>query len=149
MTETPALTHPDTSTVAPDTRRNCPILSNVTCGYGQDVCDNWTILSTTDIELLRGSLLTSCRWLSIIQKQTEYAEQADRYKLQLFRDLQRAIADSSLESRREAVSKALVLTFDEVRILPHSANARHSSSPVIHAEHADGTNASVRGSAHC
>lgn len=47
---------------------------------------------------------------------SQYAQCADQYKLNIVRDLQSAITVDSPSSRRDAVSKALVLTFDDVCI---------------------------------
>lgn len=93
----------------------CPIL-NVLGDENRRIRDNWVILSSTNLEILKGTLLSACRWLSIVQQETEYAELAIQYKLRLVRDLQETIGMGCLLSSRSAVSKALVLAFDEVRI---------------------------------
>ncbi|KAK4096700.1 hypothetical protein N658DRAFT_435552 [Parathielavia hyrcaniae] len=102
--------------VAPTICDRCPILDGLNSEHRQRVRDNWAIMTSTDIEILRGTLLSACRWLSIIQEQAEYAELAIEYKLRLVRDLQGTISIGNLLSSRRAVSKALVLVCDEIII---------------------------------
>lgn len=102
--------------VSPDMCDRCPIL-NALGDEHRRIRDNWTVLSSTNIDVLRGSLLSACRWLSIVCQETEYAELAIQYKLRLVQDLRETMTIGDLSSSRKAVGKALVLACDEVRIL--------------------------------
>ncbi|KAK4039723.1 NADP-dependent oxidoreductase domain-containing protein [Parachaetomium inaequale] len=110
--------------VTPDMCNRCPVL-NLLGDVNRRVRDNWVILSSTNVEMLRGSLLSACRWLSIVHQQPEYAELAIQYKLRLVRDLQETIGVGTPSSRRSAVSKALVLAFDEITIRDMVMAATH------------------------
>ncbi|GAB1312091.1 hypothetical protein MFIFM68171_02301 [Madurella fahalii] len=110
--------------VTPDLCDRCPVL-NVLGGENRQIRDNWAILSSTNLDMLKGSLLSACRWLSIVQQETEYAKLAIQYKLRLVRDLQETIGVGGLLSCRRAVSKALVLAFDEITIRDMVMAATH------------------------
>ncbi|KAH6679873.1 hypothetical protein F5X68DRAFT_234395 [Plectosphaerella plurivora] len=133
------LSHPHlyVNTITPETRNICPILNNIRNDFGQTVCDNWTILATTNMDLLRGSLLASCRYMAQVEMNSQYAQCADQYKLNIVRDLQNAIAVDSPSSRRDAVSKALVLTFDDIS-LQNAAMARMHLTGALHIINAAG-----------
>ncbi|KAK4121003.1 hypothetical protein N657DRAFT_648380 [Parathielavia appendiculata] len=111
--------------VSPAICDRCPILNGLGIEHRRRVRDNWAILSSTDLEILRGTLLSACRWLSMVQQETEYAELAIEYKLRLVRDLQGTIRTGGLLSSRTAVSKALVLACDEITIRDMSMAATH------------------------
>lgn len=75
---------------------------------------NWVTYASTDLELLKGFLLTACRHLALDDSDKEYAEIAVQYKLTYVQSLQQHIAGESLAARRTAVTKALVLAMDDV-----------------------------------
>ncbi|XXG99422.1 hypothetical protein Hte_005761 [Hypoxylon texense] len=86
---------------------------------------NWVIFSSTDIDLLKGFLLVSCRHLSMVQLEEEYVEMAIRYKLAYIQSLREIISTEDLSLGRVAVSKAIVLAFDDLMLSNLSMAAKH------------------------
>lgn len=75
-------------------------------------------MSSTDLDLLCSFLLASCRHLSRVPLHEEYAEFAVQYKLRFIRDLRQVISPGDISSSRIAVTRVLVLAFDEVSQTP-------------------------------
>lgn len=92
---------------------NCPVLAFLG-GYHECMRKNWVLMSSTDLDLLRSFLLASCRHLSLVRLHEEYAELAVQYKLRFIQDLRQVIAPGDISSSRIAVTRVLVLAFDEV-----------------------------------
>lgn len=106
------MTFPDVQEIAPLLETQCPVVNH----FGQNhdsMRGNWLLFSSTDINLLHGFLLTACRHLSLQQGEI-YAVWAIQYKLKYVQDLRESLSADDPTSRRTAVSKALVLAFDEV-----------------------------------
>lgn len=82
--------------------------------HNDHVRNNWVLLSSADTDFLKGFLLAACRHLSTVKSEIEYAEIAIQYKLRYIQDLRRTILSDGPSSRREAVTRALVLAFDDV-----------------------------------
>lgn len=61
-----------------------------------------------------GFLLTASRHLSMGGSEITYTRLALQYKLRYVQNLRETISTATLASRRAAVTKALVLAFDEV-----------------------------------
>jgi hypothetical protein len=80
----------------------------------QHIRNNWILFSTTDIDFLKGFLLSGCRHLSMIESVEEYAELALQYKLNYLQSLRETISAGTTLSRRTAITRALVLAFDDV-----------------------------------
>jgi hypothetical protein len=76
---------------------------------------NWILFSSTEIELLKGFLLAACRHLYIVHLEKEFGPLAIQYKLNYVRSLRETISATGPASGRMAVTKALVLSIDEVR----------------------------------
>ncbi|KAI0161871.1 NADP-dependent oxidoreductase domain-containing protein [Hypoxylon sp. FL1284] len=92
----------------------CPIMRHI-AEYHDYMKSNWILFSSVDVDLLKGFLLASCRHLSLIQMDGDYNEIATRYKLSYIQNLRRIIASEDPSLHRLAVSRALVLAFDDVR----------------------------------
>lgn len=115
----------DVQVVLPYLNFHCPVLKNV--GESSEYMrKNWIFFSSTDADFLQGFLLAACRHLSMVNLDGDYAQFAIQYKLRYIRSLREAICSDNPSSCRIAVTKALVLTLDEVRpksylafILPH------------------------------
>lgn len=73
------------------------------------------LFSSTDASLLRGFLLAACRHLSMVNGEGEYAQLAIQYKLSFIRDLRETIFTEDPLFAGMAITKSLVLAFDEVR----------------------------------
>lgn len=102
----------------------CPIMQHFT-DYHDYMRRNWVIFSSADIDLLKGFLLASCRHLSLVQFEEEYADIAIRYKLAYIQGLREIISTEDPSLGRIAVSKALVLAFDDLMIGDLSMAAKH------------------------
>ncbi|CAI0646565.1 unnamed protein product [Colletotrichum noveboracense] len=98
--------------VVPEMLSQCPVL-NYMGKHNDHVRNNWVLLSSADTDFLKGFLLAACRHLSTIKSEKEYAEIAIQYKLRYIQDLRRTILSDGPSSRREAVTRALVLAFDD------------------------------------
>ena len=92
---------------------NCPVLKSLG-EFQENMRQNWVIMSSTDTELLHSFLLAACRDLSITRLQKEYTEFAIEYKLRYVQKLRQTISVQDLSSSRTAVTRALVLAFDDV-----------------------------------
>ena len=76
---------------------------------------DWAFLTSTDVDLLRGSLLVACREICMASpERTDYAELLIQYKLKLVTFLRQALSIGDLSLNRRAVTTALLLTYDEV-----------------------------------
>lgn len=103
----------DIKVVGPETQAHCPMI-NYTGQYMDSLRSNWVLYASTDIEFLKGFLLSGCRHLATVSPNKEFSSLTAQYKLQHLRDLQEAISEKSVESSRAAVAKALVLASDDV-----------------------------------
>lgn len=95
----------------------CPVIYDLGKRH-EYIVNNWILISSTDIELLSGFLLTACRHLSMVEHKQEYEESALQYKLRCVEGLRSTISAGILSSSRMAVTKALVLVSDEVGKIP-------------------------------
>lgn len=104
----------------PSNISRCKLLSVAGLSTERRVPQNWTLLSSTNLDFLQGTLLSACRILSVVNKaaRREYTELAEYYKLQLLRSLQHAINLGGPTWSRSAINKALVLAFDDVSLPP-------------------------------
>ena len=101
-------------------RVNCPLIRRLGEKHAY-VRNNWLLLSATDTDLLNGALLSACRHISIFstpEQAAEFTQFANQYKLKFVRQLQESIASGHQASRVRAVTRALVLAFDDVRRPP-------------------------------
>lgn len=96
---------------------DCPVLGFLG-GYHEHMRNNWVLMSSMDLDLLRSFLLASCRHLSRVPLHEEYAELAVQYKLRFIHDLRQVISPGDISSSRIAVTRVLVLAFDEVSQIP-------------------------------
>lgn len=91
----------------------CPVIKHF-AEYSHYMRDNWLLFSSTDIDFLKGFLLASCRHLSLVHFQEEYARIAIQYKLDYVQSLRKIISTEDLSLGRVAVTRALVLASDDV-----------------------------------
>ena len=78
------------------------------------IWSNWIMIASTEVDMLRGFLLTACRHISQSSSDQGFAELAIQYKLNHVHDLQRALLAKGAVAGRTAVTKALVLATDDV-----------------------------------
>ncbi|KAH7141096.1 hypothetical protein EDB81DRAFT_799406 [Dactylonectria macrodidyma] len=115
--------------VRPHLNLNCPVMKNA--GESQEYMrQNWMFLSSTDIDFLRGFLLAACRHLSIVNMDENYVQLAIQYKLGYVQSLRQDILANNEASKRVAVTKALVLTLDELMLSDLPMASRHVSAAV-------------------
>lgn len=107
--------HVDVQVVLPYLNFHCPVLKNMG-ESGEYMRKNWIFFSSTDTDFLQGFLLAACRHLSMVNLDGDYAQFAIQYKLRYIQSLRQAISSDNPSSCRIAVTKALVLTLDEVRL---------------------------------
>ncbi|KAF3798180.1 hypothetical protein GCG54_00010526 [Colletotrichum gloeosporioides] len=110
--------------VVPEMLSQCPVL-NYMRKHNDHVRNNWVLLNSAHMEFLKGFLLAACRHLSTVKSDREYAEIAIQYKLRYIQDLRRTILVDGPSSRREAVTRALVLAFDDIMIQDISMASNH------------------------
>lgn len=111
-------TNIDCQVVLPHLNLNCPVLKHV--GESQEYMrQNWVFLSSTDTDFLRGFLLGACRHLTKVNMDENYVQIAIQYKLGYVQSLRKDIMANNEASKRVAITKALVLTLDEVRLCFH------------------------------
>ncbi|KAH8658537.1 hypothetical protein BGZ61DRAFT_371055 [Ilyonectria robusta] len=110
--------------VLPYLNFHCPVLKNV--GESSEYMrKNWIFLSSTDADFLQGFLLAACRHLSMVNLDGDYAQFAIQYKLRYIQSLRQAISSDNPSSCRIAVTKALVLTLDEIMLGDLSMASKH------------------------
>ncbi|CAM1504983.1 Fc.00g106200.m01.CDS01 [Cosmosporella sp. VM-42] len=126
--------------VFPNMQVQCPVIQYL--GELQAyVKANWILLSSTDMDLLKGFLLAACRHLSMVGVEKEYDEFAIQYKLRYVRNLRETISAGNLVSSRMAVTRALVLAFDEIMLRDMSMASKHVLGAVRIIEAAGGVQA--------
>ncbi|KAH6880359.1 hypothetical protein B0T10DRAFT_581623 [Thelonectria olida] len=110
--------------VAPNMKTHCPLMTYLG-GRHSYVKNNWILVSSTNIDFLRGFLLAACRDLSMMSSKTEYSELAIQYKLTYVQNLREAMLCGDQVSRQTAVTRALVLAFDEIMVRDLSMASKH------------------------
>ncbi|KAM6511449.1 hypothetical protein FALCPG4_016451 [Fusarium falciforme] len=100
--------------VVPYLDLHCPVMKHLGGDYHYRK-QNWILFASTEVELLKGFLLAACRHLYIVQSEKEFGPLAIQYKLNYVRSLRETISATGPASGRMAVTKALVLSIDEVR----------------------------------
>ncbi|KAF4467131.1 hypothetical protein FALBO_5989, partial [Fusarium albosuccineum] len=110
--------------VYPYMSAHCPIMQNFR-EYHAYMRTNWILLSSTDRDLLIGFLLASSRHLSLVQCEKEYSEIAIQYKLSFVKSLRDAISTGDPALSRAAITRALVLTLDELMLGDLAMAAKH------------------------
>jgi hypothetical protein len=93
---------------------HCPVMDSLGEEHAY-MRRNWMLLTTTDIDMLRGCLITSCRHLCMVRQETDYEPLAIQYKLEYVKTLRAMISTAAPELGRMAVARAVVLAFDEVK----------------------------------
>lgn len=106
----------DVNVVVPYLDLHCPVMRHLGGDYHYRK-QNWILLASTEIDLLKGFLLAACRHLFIVHLEKEFGQLAIQYKLSYVRSLRETISATGAESSRMAVTKALVLAIDEVSIM--------------------------------
>ncbi|KAJ3549027.1 hypothetical protein NM208_g727 [Fusarium decemcellulare] len=110
--------------VYPYMSAHCPIMQNFR-EYHAYMRTNWILLSSTDRDLLIGFLLASSRHLSLVQCEKEYSEIAIQYKLNCVKSLRDAISTGDPALSRAAITRALVLTLDELMLGDLAMASKH------------------------
>ncbi|KPM38265.1 hypothetical protein AK830_g8296 [Neonectria ditissima] len=110
--------------VMPYLNNYCPVLQHLG-EWHKSMRNNWILHSSTDVDLLRGFLLGACRHLSMVNSEEKFAEIAVQYKLSYVKSLRETISTQSPSSKRIAVTKALVLAFDEIMVGDISMATNH------------------------
>ncbi|KAI0138976.1 hypothetical protein F4776DRAFT_617512 [Hypoxylon sp. NC0597] len=94
---------------------HCPVMQHF-AEYSNYMRRNWIIFSSTDVDLLKGFLLASCRHLSMVHLEEEYVNIAIQYKLAYVQSLREIISTEDPSLGRIAVTRALVLAFDDIML---------------------------------
>ncbi|KAH9902144.1 hypothetical protein F4778DRAFT_736448 [Xylariomycetidae sp. FL2044] len=126
--------------VLPDLYLYCSSMRTLS-QYHPDMAANWLFFGSTDIEILRGFLLTSCRHLSEICAEREYVQLAIEYRLHHVKSLRESMSAGSASASRVAVTKALVLASDDVMIRDLPSASQHLLGAIRIIEAAGGTQA--------
>ncbi|KAI1141735.1 hypothetical protein F5Y05DRAFT_373635 [Hypoxylon sp. FL0543] len=103
---------------------HCPVMQQF-ADYNNYMRKNWLRYSSADVDLLRGFLLASCRHLSIVHSEGDYIKLAIQYKLEYVQSLRETISTTDPFLGRLAVTRALVLAFDEIMLGDLSMASRH------------------------
>ncbi|RSM08473.1 hypothetical protein CDV31_008110 [Fusarium ambrosium] len=110
--------------VVPYLDLHCPVMRHLGGDYHYRK-QNWILLASTEVDLLKGFLLAACRHLFIVHLEKEFGQLAIQYKLSYVRSLRETISATGPESSRMAVTKALVLAIDEIMLGDLSMGIKH------------------------
>ncbi|KAI1410438.1 hypothetical protein F5Y13DRAFT_167771 [Hypoxylon sp. FL1857] len=119
---------------------HCPVMLNF-AEYSNYMRKNWILFSSTDIDLLRGFLLASSRHLSIVCLEEEFVKVAIQYKLAYLQSLREIVSAADPSLGRIAVSRALVLAFDDIMLGDLPMASKHVSGALHIVRSAGGYNA--------
>ncbi|KAM0270257.1 hypothetical protein ACHAQH_009498, partial [Verticillium albo-atrum] len=115
----------------------CPVV-NYQYPAEKHIKENWAMFSTTDIDLLKGCLLAACRHLSLVHQESEYEDFALQYKLNILASMRSTTWKGDMAASRSAVTKAMVLAFDEMMLHDLCTASKHARGAVHIIEAAGG-----------
>ncbi|KAF7562260.1 hypothetical protein G7046_g1851 [Stylonectria norvegica] len=134
------MTYEDIHSVFPDMQAQCPIINYLGARHDY-ITSNWILFSSTDLELLKGFLLAASRHLYMLGRDDRYEAIAIHYKLRYVRSLRETIRGGDLFSSRAAVTRAVVLAFDEMMVRNMSMASQHVLGAIQIIQQAGGTKA--------
>ncbi|OTA95549.1 hypothetical protein M434DRAFT_393611 [Hypoxylon sp. CO27-5] len=105
---------------------HCPVMQHF-AEYNNYMRRNWVFFSSTDVDLLKGFLLASCRHLSMVHSEQEYVNVAIQYKLAYVQSLREIISTEDPSLGRIAVTRAIVLAFDDIMLGDLDMASKHVS----------------------
>lgn len=127
--------------VIPHLDFHCPVMNHL-AEYHAHMRKNWIFFSSTDVDFLQGFLLAACRHLSMVHvDRNYYAQLATQYKLRYVKSLRQSISAEAQPLSATAVTRALVLAFDELMLRDLPTAAKHLLGAVQMVQLAGGSQA--------
>ncbi|KAH7253676.1 NADP-dependent oxidoreductase domain-containing protein [Fusarium redolens] len=106
--------------VMPYLDTHCPIARSVG-QYHNYIKSNWIVVSSQDLDFMRGFLLVASRHLSMVASKIEFENKALQYKLEYIKKLRQDVSMQPMSMNPRSVTSALVLAYDEVSLLQENS----------------------------